>query len=90
MHHAEDAFVFFDPVFAPLVDALAPKLPRVRGWIALCERGDVPEMKSMAPLAYEELLAQASADYDWPVFDENTASTLCYTSGTTGNPKGVL
>ena len=90
MHHAEDAFVFFDPVFAPLVEALAPSLPLVRGWVALCERDALPKMKLDGLLSYEDLLAKASPDYEWPVFDENTASTLCYTSGTTGNPKGVL
>ena len=90
MQHAEDAYVFFDPVFAPLVDSLAPKLPLVRGWVALCDRAALPEMKTIAPLAYEDLLAESPTDYAWPSFDENTASTLCYTSGTTGNPKGVL
>ena len=90
MHHAEDAFVFFDPVFAPLIEALAPRLPLVRGWIALSEREGLPKTKLDRLLSYEELLAKASPDYDWPLLDENTASTLCYTSGTTGNPKGVL
>jgi len=90
MHHAEDAFVFFDPVFAPLIEALAPSLPLVRGWVALCERDALPKMKLSGLLSYEDLLAKASPEYEWPVFDENTASTLCYTSGTTGNPKGVL
>ena len=90
IHHAEDAYVFFDPVFAPLVEELAPKLPLVRGWIALCEPKGLPSIKVGTLLCYEDLLAKASAEYDWPVFDENTASTLCYTSGTTGNPKGVM
>ena len=45
MHHAEDAFVFFDPVFAPLIDELAPRLPLVRGWVALCEQDQLPKMK---------------------------------------------
>ncbi len=90
MHHAEDAYVFFDPVFAPLVEELAPKLPLVRGWIALCEPKSLPSVKVDKLLCYEDLLAKASAEYRWPVFDENTASTLCYTSGTTGNPKGVM
>ena len=90
MHHAEDAYVFFDPVFAPLVEELAPKLPLVRGWIALCEPKGLPSIKVGTLLCYEDLLAKASAEYDWPAFDENTASTLCYTSGTTGNPKGVM
>jgi acyl-CoA synthetase (AMP-forming)/AMP-acid ligase II len=90
MHHAEDAYVFFDPVFAPLIAELAPRLPLVRGWVALCERKDLPAVKGVAPLSYEELLSNASPDYAWPIIDESTASTLCYTSGTTGNPKGVM
>jgi len=90
MHHAEDVFVFFDPVFAPLIDELAPRLPLVRGWVALCERERLPKTKLDGLISYEDLLASASPDYEWPLFDENTASTLCYTSGTTGNPKGVM
>jgi acyl-CoA synthetase (AMP-forming)/AMP-acid ligase II len=90
MHHAEDGFVFFDPIFAPLVEQLAAKLPLVRGWVALCDAGQMPKLAVKNLLCYEELLAGASADYDWPQLDENAASTLCYTSGTTGNPKGVL
>jgi acyl-CoA synthetase (AMP-forming)/AMP-acid ligase II len=90
MRHAEDGFVFFDPIFAPLVEQLAPKLPLVRGWVALCEAGQMPKLEVENLLCYEELLAAASAVYQWPQFDENIASTLCYTSGTTGNPKGVL
>ena len=83
-------FVFFDPIFAPLVEQLAAKLPLVRGWVALCDAGQMPKLAVKNLLCYEELVAAASADYDWPQFDENAASTLCYTSGTTGNPKGVL
>ena len=90
MHHAEDAVVCFDPVFAPLIEELKPRLPLVRGWVALCEREALPAINGLAPLCYEELMATAPPDYEWPLFDENTASTLCYTSGTTGNPKGVM
>jgi fatty-acyl-CoA synthase len=90
MHHAEDAFVFFDAAFAPLIAELAPRLPQVRGWVALCERNSHPKMKLDGLLSYEDLLAKASPEHEWPLLDENTASTLCYTSGTTGNPKGVL
>jgi len=90
MHHAEDACVFFDPVFAPLIEELAPRLPLVRRWVALCEKDQLPKTKLSGLLAYEDLMAEASPEYEWPLLDENTASTLCYTSGTTGNPKGVL
>jgi fatty-acyl-CoA synthase len=90
MHHAEDAYVFFDPVFTPLIEELVPRLPLVRGWVALCERNSLPKMKLNGLLSHEDLLAKASPEYEWQHLDENTASTLCYTSGTTGNPKGVL
>ena len=90
MHHAEDAYVFFDPVFAPLIEELAPRLPLARGWIALCDAKAVPAVKGVSVLCYEDLLAAASPEYEWPLIDENMASTLCYTSGTTGNPKGVM
>jgi acyl-CoA synthetase (AMP-forming)/AMP-acid ligase II len=90
MNHAEDSYIFFDPVFAALVEQLAPHLPSVRGWVALCDRERMPTAKLANLLCYEDLLDDASPDYTWPSFDENTASTLCYTSGTTGNPKGVL
>ena len=90
MHHAEDAFVFFDPVFTPLIEELASRLPLVRRWVALCGGDQLPKTKLDGLLAYEDLLAKASPDYEWPLLDENTASTLCYTSGTTGNPKGVM
>src|SRR5579863_1722212 len=73
MHHAGDAFVFFDPIFAPLVEDLAPRLPLVRGWVALCERERLPAMKLEGLLAYEDLLASAAPEYEWPLFDENTA-----------------
>ena len=90
MHHAEDTFVCFDPVFTPLIEELAPRLPLVRGWVALCEKNQLPKTKLEGLLAYADLLAKASADYEWPLLDENTASTLCYTSGRIGNPKGVM
>ena len=90
IHHAEDAYVFFDPVFAPLVEELAPRLPHVRGWVSLSDRAGAPQVKVDKLLVYEDLIATASPEYEWPILDENAASTLCYTSGTTGNPKGVL
>jgi acyl-CoA synthetase (AMP-forming)/AMP-acid ligase II len=90
INHAEDGYIFFDPVFVPLAEQLAPHLPLVRGWVALCDAAAMPSANVENLLCYEDLLAAASPAYEWPAFDENTASTLCYTSGTTGNPKGVL
>ncbi|MCE9569343.1 MAG: AMP-binding protein [Rhodocyclales bacterium] len=89
-NHADDRFVFFDVNFAGLVEALVPHCPGVKGWIAMCGRDEMPANAIPGLLCYEELLAAQGDDYEWPEFDENTASSLCYTSGTTGNPKGVL
>ncbi|HXZ01460.1 MAG TPA: 3-(methylthio)propionyl-CoA ligase [Stellaceae bacterium] len=89
VNHAEDQYVFFDLTFAALVAKLKPQCPTVRGWVALTDRAHLPAEMPGA-VAYEDLLAAENGDYDWPSFDENTASSLCYTSGTTGNPKGAL
>jgi fatty-acyl-CoA synthase len=88
--HAEDRFLFFDLTFLPIVEKLAPQCPGVRGWVAMTDRAHMPAAKLPGLLCYEELLAAETGDYDWPVLDERSASGLCYTSGTTGNPKGVL
>ena len=88
--HAEDEVICFDPGFAELMEKLAPTLPHVRHYVALCTRAEMPAVKLPGLLCYDDLLDAASPDYEWPVFDENSASSLCYTSGTTGNPKGVL
>jgi fatty-acyl-CoA synthase len=87
---AEGVYVCFDLTFAALVQQIAPTLPHVRGYIALCARDAMPAIDVPNLLCYEELLAAEADDYVWPEFDENIASALCYTSGTTGNPKGVL
>ena len=89
-NHAEDQYIFFDLTFAPLVEKLAPQMTSVKAFIALTDRAHMPALNIRNLLCYEELIGEHSADYEWPVFDENTASSLCYTSGTTGNPKGVL
>ena len=90
VNHAEDRYVCFDLTFAALVEKLAPSCPQVKGWIAMTDRAHMPAVKVPNLLCYEELLAAARDDFEWPTFDENTAAGLCYTSGTTGNPKGVL
>jgi fatty-acyl-CoA synthase len=89
-NHADDRFIFFDVNFANLIEAMVPHCPGVKGWIALCKREEMPTNPIPNLHCYEDLLAAQSDDYEWPEFDENTASSLCYTSGTTGNPKGVL
>ncbi len=89
-NHAEDTLLFFDLTFAPLVEKLAPKFKTIRGLVALTDRTHMPATGAPALLCYEDLLAAQSDRFDWPQFDERTASSLCYTSGTTGNPKGVL
>jgi len=90
VNHAEDAYVFFDLTFAPLVEKLAPHCKGVRGWVAMTDRAHMPDILGVKPLCHEELLAAERGEFEWPRLDEWTASGLCYTSGTTGNPKGVL
>jgi acyl-CoA synthetase (AMP-forming)/AMP-acid ligase II len=87
--HAQDRWLFVDVTFAPLVQALLPKLPKLERVVVLCGREHMPACLPDA-LCYEELLAAHDGDFAWPELDELTASSLCYTSGTTGNPKGVL
>ena len=90
VNHAEDKVLFFDTSFAALVEKLAPKLKSVSAFVAMTDRAHMPAIDVPNLLCYDELIGAQSEDYAWPVFDERTASSLCYTSGTTGNPKGVL
>jgi fatty-acyl-CoA synthase len=90
INHAEDRYVFFDLTFAPLVEKLAAECPGVKGWVAMTDRAHMPEAKIPGLACYEALVGAESGDYEWPRLDEWTASGLCYTSGTTGNPKGTL
>ncbi|HEX5092935.1 MAG TPA: 3-(methylthio)propionyl-CoA ligase [Burkholderiales bacterium] len=90
-NHAEDRVLFFDLTFLPLVEKLAPMLTTVKHYVLMTDRAHMPGKTGIAGLkCYEELLAAEDDGYEWPEFDERTAACLCYTSGTTGNPKGVL
>ena len=90
INHAEDQYVFFDPDFLPLVEGVAPECPGVKGWIVLTSEEHMPETSLANVLCYETLVAAGDTSFEWPQLDENAACALCYTSGTTGNPKGVL
>src|SRR3990172_2307987 len=89
-NHAEDKFVFFDITFAPLIEKLAPQLKTVKGYVAMTGRAHMPKEKIPGLLCYEELVEAQDDAYEWPSFDDRTGACLCYTSGTTGNPRGVL
>jgi fatty-acyl-CoA synthase len=90
MNHAEDRVVMTDLTFVPLLEALADKLPKVERYIVFTDGAHMPATKLKNAVAYEDWLAEADGDFRWASFDEKTAAGLCYTSGTTGNPKGVL
>ncbi len=90
VNHAEDRWLFVDPTLLPLVEKLKPKLGGVERIVVLTDSDHRPETALADVVCYEDLIGGESDEYRWPVFDENAASTLCYTSGTTGDPKGVL
>ncbi len=90
INHAEDKYIFIDLTFLPLIEKLIDHIPQVEGFIIMTDEANMPETKLSNVYCYENLMATVDDDYQWPVFDERTASSLCYTSGTTGNPKGVL
>ena len=91
MNHAQDQVVCFDMTFLPIVKAIHAKAPSVKHWVALCDADKLPSDTGVANLhSYEALLATQPTSYRWPELDENTASSMCYTSGTTGNPKAAL
>jgi acyl-CoA synthetase (AMP-forming)/AMP-acid ligase II len=90
-NHAENKALFFDATFVPLVEKLAPQLKTVKHYVLMTDRAHMPAKTSIPNLlCYEELLEAQDDRFAWPSFDERTACGLCYTSGTTGNPKGVL
>ncbi|MGZ5923373.1 MAG: 3-(methylthio)propionyl-CoA ligase [Rhizomicrobium sp.] len=89
-NHAEDKVLFFDITFADLVAQIAPKLKNVELYVAMTDAAHLPKANIPNLVAYEEFIAGCSGTFEWKEVDEKTACGLCYTSGTTGNPKGVL
>ncbi len=91
VNHAEDEVVCFDMTFLPIIKGIAAHCPGVKAWIAMCDADALPSDTGLSNLlSYEAWIAKQPTTYQWPALDENDASCLCYTSGTTGNPKGVL
>jgi acyl-CoA synthetase (AMP-forming)/AMP-acid ligase II len=91
VNHAEDKYLFVDLTFVPLVEKLAAHLKGVKGYILMTDRAHMPAATTLSnAICYDELIAPESTELDWPDLPEETASSLCYTSATTGNPRGVL
>jgi 3-(methylthio)propionyl---CoA ligase len=89
--HAEDQVLCFDMTFLPIVQAVHAKCPTIRHYVALCDADKLPADTGIPNLvSYESFIAGQPTSYEWPSFDENSASSMCYTSGTTGNPKAAL
>jgi acyl-CoA synthetase (AMP-forming)/AMP-acid ligase II len=90
-NHAKDQILCFDMTFLLLVQAVHARCPTIKKWVALCDADKLPADTGVPNLvSYEAWIGNCSTDYDWPTFDENSASSMCYTSGTTGNPKAAL
>jgi fatty-acyl-CoA synthase len=90
INHAEDRWIFVDPMFVPLLEKLADQIKGVEGFIVMTDAAHMPDTSLKNVHCYETLIGTESSDYEWPDLDERAASALCYTSGTTGDPKGVL
>lgn len=90
INHAEDKVIFLDLTFVPILEGIADKLPNVKAYVVMTDRAHMPETKLPNALCFEEIVEAENGAFKWAEVDENAACGLCYTSGTTGNPKGVL
>ena len=90
VNHAEDRIMMTDLTFVPLLEKLADKLPSVERYVIYTDKAHMPATTLKNAIAYEDWIAEVDGDFAWKMFDENTAAAMCYTSGTTGDPKGVL
>ncbi len=90
INHAGDQWIFTDLTFVPLFEKLQPDLPQVKGFVIMTDAAHMPATMLRNAICYEDLIAEGDPEFAWPDFDENTACGMCYTSGTTGHPKGVL
>src|SRR5919206_2834622 len=89
-NHAEDKLMFLDTTFVPLMEKLQDKLSTIQRYVILTDAAQMPLTSLRNAVAYEDWIAEVDGDFQWATFDENTAAGMCYTSGTTGNPKGVV
>ncbi len=90
VNHADDQLIFLDATFVPLLEPLQETLPGVKGYVVMTDREHMPETSLKGAVSYEELIEGESDAFPWPELDERAAASLCYTSGTTGNPRGAL
>lgn len=90
INHAEDRVLCLDVTFVPMIEKIADQLETVEKFVVMVGKDHMPDTTLPNAVPYEEFIAAEDGEYEWPTFDENTACGLCYTSGTTGNPKGVL
>jgi fatty-acyl-CoA synthase len=90
INHAEDDVILFDATFAPLIHSLVAHCANVKHWICLSDSENTPTIDGVKLMSYEDLIASHSEIFEWPELDEKSGAALCYTSGTTGNPKGVM